>query len=210
MAYSKKSSHAESKVAEPDITGSYTVGDYLRWEIEEMVELIRGKVFKMIPSPGISHQRVSSRLLELIFRSERPPNCEVFHEPTDVYLFAKSEFTEEEIKNQTTVVQPDIFMVCTPGKINPLGCLGPPDLAMEILSPGTRTKDLTTKKNLYHDAGVPELWYLSTEERLIIRNVWAAEGYIEKTFTEDQKISSAKFPMLHFELKDLFATLDRN
>lgn len=35
-----------SVVKEPDITyGKYSYADYLSWDMEEMVELIKGKVF---------------------------------------------------------------------------------------------------------------------------------------------------------------------
>jgi hypothetical protein len=38
---------SKNLVKEPDLSyGNYTYADYLTWEMEEMVELIKGKVFK--------------------------------------------------------------------------------------------------------------------------------------------------------------------
>ncbi|SFF40245.1 PDDEXK family nuclease [Thermoflexibacter ruber] len=40
-----------------DLNGTYTYADYLRWQFEEKVELIKGKIFKMSPAPNLKHQR---------------------------------------------------------------------------------------------------------------------------------------------------------
>ncbi len=39
--------------------GKYSYADYLTWEIDEMVELIRGKVYKMAAAPTRKHQKIS-------------------------------------------------------------------------------------------------------------------------------------------------------
>jgi hypothetical protein len=51
-------------VKEPDIEyGRYTYADYLTWEMDVMVELIKGKVFKRdAAAPRMSHQKVSVNL----------------------------------------------------------------------------------------------------------------------------------------------------
>ena len=50
------------KVEEPDLTGTYGYADYLTWQLPEMVELIRGKIFKMSHAPSSKHQKVSGKL----------------------------------------------------------------------------------------------------------------------------------------------------
>ncbi len=49
-------------VEEPDPSLSYTYADYLKWDFEERVELIKGKVFKMCAAPAPKHQQVSISL----------------------------------------------------------------------------------------------------------------------------------------------------
>ncbi len=45
-----------------DLNKKYTYADYLTWQFDEMVELIRGKVFKMSPAPNRYHQEISGAL----------------------------------------------------------------------------------------------------------------------------------------------------
>jgi Uma2 family endonuclease len=129
-------------VNEPDIEyGRYTYADYLTWEMDEMVELIKGKIFKRAAAaPGISHQRISVHLVAELYAFLRGKSCQVFHAPFDVRLPVKSK------KNQDidTVVQPDICVVCDESKLDKAGCLGAPDLVVEILSPGNNKRELKT------------------------------------------------------------------
>ena len=39
------------------VNGLYTYADYFLWKIEERIELLKGKIFKMSPAPAIPHQR---------------------------------------------------------------------------------------------------------------------------------------------------------
>ncbi len=50
-----------------DPNGIYTYEDYLLWEIEERIELIRGKIFKMSPAPSVIHQEIASNLHGIVW-----------------------------------------------------------------------------------------------------------------------------------------------
>lgn len=52
------------------------------------------------------------------------------------------------------MVQPDICVVCGPTKLDELGCVGAPDLVVEILSSGDNRKELQNKYEVYEEAGV--------------------------------------------------------
>lgn len=56
------------------------------------------------------------------------------------------------------VVQPDVCVICDPGKIDKRGCLGSPDLIIEVTSPGTQARDWKDKFDLYEENGVVEYW----------------------------------------------------
>jgi len=56
------------KVKEPDMSGTYTYADYFSWEWSEMSELIRGKIYKMSPAPGSSHQVIAGNLFGLFWQ----------------------------------------------------------------------------------------------------------------------------------------------
>lgn len=50
-----------------DLNGTYTYADYLKWQFEERLELIKGKIFKMSPAPATRHQRISGLLFAEIW-----------------------------------------------------------------------------------------------------------------------------------------------
>ena len=146
-----------------DLTKSYSYADYLSWQFSEMVELIRGKVVKMSPATGSLHQTISSNLHGILWNRLRKSPCRLFAAPSDVRLLKKGA-SDETI---TTVVQPDLFVVCDAGKIDEKGCLGSPDLIVEILSPASSHQDLDVKFGLYEEAGVGEYWVVFPAERVI-------------------------------------------
>jgi Uma2 family endonuclease len=148
-------------VEEPDPSLSYTYADYLKWKFEEQVELIRGKIFKMSPAPTPRHQQISIRLSSRIFNFLEQKKCQVFNAPFDVRLPVKNKKKDDEI---TTVVQPDICVICDETRIDGRGCLGAPDLVIEILSPGNIEKEVRLKFELYEEAGVKEYWIVYPSE----------------------------------------------
>lgn len=108
-----------------DLSKRYTYADYLTWKFEERVELIRGKLFKMSPVPGTSHQRISFNLSLQIGPYFKGKSCLVFTAPFDVRLpLPPDRQTDEQID---TVVQPDLSIICDPNKLDERGCQGPPD-----------------------------------------------------------------------------------
>ena len=38
-----------------DLNKTYSYADYLTWQFEEKLELMRGKIFKMSPAPSTIH-----------------------------------------------------------------------------------------------------------------------------------------------------------
>lgn len=64
-----------------DKNGSYTYADYLTWRFEQMVELIKGKLFIMIPAPAERHQRISALLSGEIFTYFKSHPCNFYSAP---------------------------------------------------------------------------------------------------------------------------------
>lgn len=132
-----------TKLSDLDFSKSYTYADYLTWQFDEMVELIKGKVYNMSPAPARKHQSVAGNLyVEFAIFLKRKP-CKVYSAPFDVRL---TKINED--KKTTTVIQPDICVVCDPSKLDTAGCVGAPDLIVEILSPSTSDKDVRVKFDL--------------------------------------------------------------
>ena len=69
-----------------DLTKQYNYADYLTWQFDEMVELIRGKVFRMSSAPGRLYQEVSGALFIAIDNYLSKKKCKVYHASFDVWL----------------------------------------------------------------------------------------------------------------------------
>lgn len=116
-------------------------------------EVIEGVVI-MAPSPGEQHQDIAGEI-EHQLRSflEKHPVGRVLHD-IDVRFDAK------------TLYRPDLIFLRKAthpkrtGKIRVV-----PDMALEILSPGTRGRDLSTKKHDYEKFGVTEYWIVDPDEQ---------------------------------------------
>jgi Uma2 family endonuclease len=147
-----------TQLSQLDLTKQYTIKDYLSWRFTERVELFKGYIAKMSPAPSSYHQNYSSNINFALkgFLKNKP--CKVFYAPIDVYL---------PTKDKNTVVQPDIIVVCDPLKIEMKGCVGAPDIVVEILSPGNTKKEMKDKYALYQEAGVAEYWVVFPAEQVV-------------------------------------------
>ncbi|MCK9208047.1 MAG: Uma2 family endonuclease [Salinivirgaceae bacterium] len=52
----------ETNIASLDLDKTYNYAQYLTWRFQERIELIKGKIFKMLPAPARRHQQVSLEL----------------------------------------------------------------------------------------------------------------------------------------------------
>ena len=194
------------KVEEPDLAGSYTYADYLTWDFDYMVELIRGKVYKMSPAPTSFHQRVGGELHRQIANFLKKKTCKVFIAPFDVRLPQSKKKGNEFID---TVVQPDICVICNPEKIDMAGCLGAPDWIIEILSPHTSAKDLRQKFDVYEQSGVKEYWVVHPMEATVLVFILNDDGrYISqvKPFVRTDKLAPVTIPGLEIDLEEVFSS----
>jgi len=67
-----------NKVEEPfSEYGSYTYANYLTWQVDEMVELIRGKVFRQAAAPRVIHQRVAGNVFVALSTRDKPSQSSI-------------------------------------------------------------------------------------------------------------------------------------
>lgn len=152
-----------TELSQLDFSKSYSYFDYLSWKFQERVELIRGKVFNMSPAPASRHQRLLGKIGNELYSYLKGKPCEVFYAPFDVRLMRST-----DDKQVTTVVQPDICVICDQSKIDERGCNGAPELVIEILSPGNSNKEMKNKFELYEEAGVVEYWIVDPEKEIVL------------------------------------------
>jgi len=177
----------------------YSYADYLNWPNDERFELIDGVIHNM-NAPLRVHQKTVTELTKQLAIFFTGKTCEVYVAPFDVRL-PKHAKTEDEIFD---VVQPDLSVICDQAKLDDKGCLGAPDLIVEVLSPSTSSKDHIKKRALYERSGVREYWLVSPEERI----VWVYElvkGQYQKPeiYNDQDKIASGLFPDLVVEVKTI-------
>jgi Uma2 family endonuclease len=188
-----------------DLNKSYTYADYLKWTFEERVELIKGKIFKMSPAPGSLHQKLSMDISGRLWSFLRGSKCSVFTAPFDVRIPRRSKDDNDII----TVLQPDICVICDPSKIEERGCLGAPDIVVEILSPSNNKKELKYKHEVYQEAGVKEYWIVDPNEKSILKYTQINGSLLASApmYAED-KITTDVLPGFTFELAELFKTTE--
>jgi Uma2 family endonuclease len=191
-----------SKVEEPDSSMTYTYADYLKWQFEERLELFRGKIFQL-SAPNTKHQDISGNIFVPIALFLKKKPCKVFAAPFDVRLPVKNKTKDNEV---TTVVQPDICVICDETKIDSRGCCGAPDLIVEILSPGNSKKEVRLKYELYEEAGVKEYWIINPVEENVVVFILNDNGKFSglKMYATDDEISSVAISGLKINLKEIF------
>lgn len=187
---------------EPDILyGRYSYADYLKWTFEEQVELIKGKIFKMSPAPKRIHQRISIVIASKLFHFLEGKNCQVYDAPFDVRLPLKSKKNEDIF----TVVQPDICIICDPAKLDDAGCIGAPDLVIEILSKGNNKKELQNKYEVYEESGVKEYWIIYPEQQSLLIYTLVNNHYQpSRLLTRGDKITTPILPGFVLDLDNVF------
>lgn len=181
----------------------YTYSEYLQWQFDEFVELIRGKIFPM-SAPLSQHQRIVGNLHLDLGNFLRGKNCQVFIAPFDVRLPTYDNMGAL-VAYTDTVVQPDLCVICDLEKIDRRGCNGVPDMIIEVLSPSTAKKDLNEKFNLYQEVGVKEYWVVFPDAEEISVYLLENEKYVlVNQYEENDQVPVNILPGLVVNLEDVF------
>ena len=188
-----------------DLNKRYTYADYLTWLDDKARELINGIIQKMSPAPRLGHAKVNYKISwhlgAIVMRNKG--NCHVFAAPFDVRFPKQGETTDDQID---TVVQPDICVVCDELKLDENGCLGAPDMIVEVLSPSTAKKDWNEKFFLYEEHGVREYWIVHPKDRTIHAFVLQSDGKYDagSLYEREGKVPVHIFDNYPIDLEDIF------
>jgi len=180
----------------------YSYADLLKWREDERWELFDGVPHSMTPAPSTKHQQILRELVVEFSNYLRGKTCEVFPAPFDVRLFAE-ELSDELVYN---VVQPDVSVICEPGKIDDKGCKGSPDLVIEILSPSTGKLDRWLKYKLYEKARVKEYWIVEPANNTVeVFTLNEAGNYeLQAVFGKEDHVKVGIFEDLVIDLQVVF------
>jgi len=149
----------------------HTYADYLVWSRAYGDELIDGTAYvREPPAPSKPHQGLIVELSYQIRGALENKPSRVYVAPLDVRLPRST----EEDDRVDTVVQPDVFIVSDPEKVDVRGVRGAPDWLAEILSPSTARHDKVVKVPVYERAGVREVWLINPIDRTL--EIYVLEG----------------------------------
>lgn len=140
-------------------------------------ELVRGEIVE-VPMPGGPHNRIAGRLYNLLFAFADERLGAVFTDGMGYVLDPAS----------PTYRVPDVSFVADE-RIPPEGIpeiwYFPPDLAVEVVSPSDRKREVEAKVRDYRAAGVRLVWVVWTETQTVTVHLLDAEP---RTLTADDTL----------------------
>ncbi len=161
-----------------DRQGAYTANDLRRLPDNVRAELTDGFI-TIMETPSTIHQKlvlyIADQMLPCV---EKHEECELLIAPVDVMLD----------RDDRTVVQPDLLVICDRGKDKVKNIYGAPDFIVEVCSPSTRKRDMIDKLGKYEHAEVREYWIVDPELESIIRYDFT-DGLKMSQFTFNDKVT---------------------
>lgn len=161
-------------------------------------ELLDGE-HVVTPSPFLRHQvAVGNLYLALATHIRGRKLGRVFLAPFDIVL------------SQYDVVEPDLLYLGQDrlDRITEKNVQGSPDLAIEVLSTSTRSRDRTTKRRIYRKFGVREYWMVDTKAQEVTVVRFAANPRRrdeELVLGAPDTLTSPLFPEWSLAVAEIFA-----
>ena len=147
--------------------------DGLRYELVDGVLLVSA-------APNTTHQLALANLFFLLMQAA-PPGLRVLPAPTDVRFSPRRQ------------LQPDLCVVQR-SAIGGARIEVPPLLAVEVLSPSTRTVDRTVKRSVFEDGGVPAYWLVDPLRPSLTVLELVGGAYLERATVLDEEPYDAVLP----------------
>jgi len=175
-----------------------TAGDFAALPEEDgyRLELSRGRLVRE-PAPGLRHAEVAGRVYRLLWRAGE-------EEGVGRVLFDAGFILAED---PPTVRVPDVSFVAS-GRILDVDAgdgfgRGPPDLAVEVVSPSNRVSDMQRKALEYLDAGARLVWVVDPAERTV--TVYRSRQDIRILQGSDALGAPDLIPTIRVPVEELFA-----
>ena len=155
-------------------------------------ELIKGELLTM-PLTKYEHMRVSANLMFLLSQHVRANNLGK--------VLTEGGFKIES--DPDTVLGPDVSFVSHDRlALSPEGYhAGPPDLAVEVLSPGDRRGRIERKLGLWLETGTRSVWHVNTRRRTV--EVISSTGE-RRTLHETDELVDDTIPGFRVKVSEIF------
>ena len=119
---------------------------------------------------------------------------------------SRSSFCTVENKKIFTVVQPDISVICDLSKIDKRGCLGAPDLIVEIVSLNSK-RDIEDKFKFHEKYGVKKYWIVYPFEKSISVFFLNNEKYeLIGMYAESGNVKVNIFNDFYIDIEEVFSS----
>jgi len=174
-----------------------TTGEYLDTkETNQRRELAHGMV-REAPAPFYSHQRILLHIARLMADHVEAHRLGIVAiAPIDVVLD----------RERALILQPDVLFVSAERlSIIRNQIWGPPDLVVEIFSPGTENWDKRDKFAWYRQYGVREYWLVDPDREEIVVVDFAAFPPVRRAAAGSARIASTVLPALDASAGAVFA-----
>ena len=145
--------------------GDWSVADLARLPDDGLQYELADGVLLVSPAPVPRHQVVVGEVY-LLLRASCPADLQVLVAPVDYQ------------PTERRSLQPDLLVVRR-DDVGPTRIVAPLVLAVEVLSPSTRSKDLLLKRGLYEDSGVASYWVVDPEEPSVLALELRDGRYVE-------------------------------
>lgn len=159
-------------------------------------ELIDGEIV-VSAAPAINHQRLVGRLFRLLADiADATEGDEAFVSPVAVSL------------DPANTLEPDV-VYRTHGSASVVEARrihGVPELVIEVISPGSTSRDQVRKRAIYESAGVPEYWIVDPSRKTVLALRLRNGRYAELT-SDGGRLASEVLPAFVVDLIALFKLL---
>ncbi len=147
--------------------------DGLQYELADGVLLVS-------PAPRPRHQAVVGEVF-LLLEAACTPDLQVFLSPLDYQPTHQRSF------------QPDLLVVRRVD-VGELNIVAPLRLAVEVLSPSTRSKDLLLKRGIYEQSGVGSYWIVDPDEPSVLALELRDGCYVEAGRVVGDEVLALELP----------------
>ena len=178
----------------PNYERRYTVEEYHTWDEWFRSELYEGTLIVM-ESPTRKHQEILSELHGQLWQFLKGKPCRVYPAPLSVRLSL----------NEESIFEPDIVVICDESILTERGCIGAPDLVIEILSPSTARMDKKLKFMKYQQSGVKEYWIVDPVLDILEVNILSDNRYTTTIYGETDTVRVSVLEGCEINLTEVFA-----
>ena len=176
----------------------YTYEDYLNRDDDVRFELIDGVIY-MMATPAPNHQIIAGEIHGQLWTFLKGRQCKAFIAPFSVKLSVG--------EGKDTVLEPDLVVLCDKSQLDKYGCVGGPDMVVEVLSPSTSKKDKTLKFEKYRQAGVRELWIIDPKKKSTSVYILSCGEYTAKTYSDTDIVPVHVLEGCRINLNEVFSEM---